>query len=342
MARSIAAEWVTGLDCPKGLALSDDGKWLYAADAGGIVVIDVDAGKIKNKIAIPDTLQLNDLVNDKGTLYSVRLQGQEGLPGEGRQARVYLDEKGAQGTERPVRAQGRAVRARQRQPEPRREGSLAQGAGLGMPGGVDGLENVKGDDFLVSAWGGAIWYVPASGDKQLLFDGKPTETRTADTGWDPATGTLYVPTFFKNTVIAFKVDVVSSAGGAPAALRPVPARGRCRTTARDRPATSTTYSSTPAARRRLPRRVRPRPRPATARVRRRGCGAAGARRSFGEPGGESMPRTLIPLARPSVNCSTVPRPWHAMWCRSNLRNPPALPTPVTGVERPEVAPQAQS
>src|SRR6187551_4036729 len=65
----IAAEWVTGLDCPKGLALSDDGKWLYAADAGGIVVIDVDAGKIKNKIAIPDTLQLNDLVNDKGTLY---------------------------------------------------------------------------------------------------------------------------------------------------------------------------------------------------------------------------------------------------------------------------------
>ena len=39
----IAAEWVTGLDCPKGLALSDDGKWLYAADAGGVVVIDIEA-----------------------------------------------------------------------------------------------------------------------------------------------------------------------------------------------------------------------------------------------------------------------------------------------------------
>ena len=38
----IAAEWVTGLDCPKGLALSDDGKWLYAADIGGIVVIDIE------------------------------------------------------------------------------------------------------------------------------------------------------------------------------------------------------------------------------------------------------------------------------------------------------------
>ena len=48
----IAAEWVTGLDCPKGMALSDDGKWLYVGDCGGLVVIDIDAGKIKNKIAV--------------------------------------------------------------------------------------------------------------------------------------------------------------------------------------------------------------------------------------------------------------------------------------------------
>jgi len=66
----IAAEWVTGLDCPKGLALSADGKWLYAADIGGIVVIDIKKGKIKQKIAIPEGLQLNDLVaDDKDTLY---------------------------------------------------------------------------------------------------------------------------------------------------------------------------------------------------------------------------------------------------------------------------------
>src|SRR5690349_5399252 len=65
----IAAEWVTGLDCPKGLALSDDGKWLYAADIGGIVVIDIGAAKVDHKIAIPEGIQLNDLVNDKGTLY---------------------------------------------------------------------------------------------------------------------------------------------------------------------------------------------------------------------------------------------------------------------------------
>jgi hypothetical protein len=75
-----------------------------------------------------------------------------------------------------------------------------------MQGGVDGLENVTGDDFTVSAWGGAVWYVHADGTKELLFDGKADKTNTADTGWDPATRTLYVPTFFKNSVIAFKVE----------------------------------------------------------------------------------------------------------------------------------------
>jgi len=76
----------------------------------------------------------------------------------------------------------------------------------GMPGGVDGLEHVGNGDFLVSVWSGAVWYVKADGSKELLFDGKAVQTSTADIGWDPATRTVYVPTFFKNSVIAFKVE----------------------------------------------------------------------------------------------------------------------------------------
>ena len=58
----------------------------------------------------------------------------------------------------------------------------------------------------MSVWSGALWYVAADGSKELLFDGKAEKTSTADTGWNPATNTVYVPTFFKNTVIAFKVE----------------------------------------------------------------------------------------------------------------------------------------
>jgi sugar lactone lactonase YvrE len=202
----IAAEWVTGLDCPKGLALSDDGKWLYAADMGGIVVIDVEAGKIKNKIAIPEGQQLNDLVNDKGTLYVSDSKGKKVYEVRKDKASVYLDEKVLKGPNGLFVHDGALyVLDNDSLNRVGKDKSLKVLAS-GMPGGADGLENVKGDDFTVSVWSGAVWYVPASGDKVLMFDGKAEKTSTADTGWDPATNTLYVPTFFKNTVIAFKVE----------------------------------------------------------------------------------------------------------------------------------------
>jgi sugar lactone lactonase YvrE len=202
----LAAEWVTGLDCPKGLALSDDGKWLYAADMGGIVVIDVEAGKIKNKIAIPEGQQLNDLVNDKGTLYVSDSKGKKVYEVKKDKASVYLDEKVLKGPNGLFVHDGALYVLDNDSLNRVGKDKTLKVLASGMPGGADGLENVKGDDFTVSVWSGAVWYVPASGDKVLMFDGKAEKTSTADTGWDPATNTLYVPTFFKNTVIAFKVE----------------------------------------------------------------------------------------------------------------------------------------
>lgn len=203
----IAAEWVSGLDCPKGLALSDDGKWLYAADVGGIVVIDVEAAKIKSRIAIPEGVQLNDLVNDKGTLYVSDSKGRKVYAVKGKKAEVYLDEKVLKGPNGLFVHKGTLYVLDDNSLNRVEADKTLTRLASDMPGGVDGLENVTGgDDFLVSVWSGAVWYVGADGSKELLFDGKADKTSTADTGWDPATRTLYVPTFFKNTVIAFRVE----------------------------------------------------------------------------------------------------------------------------------------
>ena len=203
----IAADWVTGLDCPKGLALSADGKWLYAADIGGIVVIDIKKGKIRQKIAIPEGMQLNDLVSDgKDTLYVSDSKGKKVYVVKDGKASVYLDETALKGPNGLLVHDGALyVLDNNSLNRVGPDKSLTVIAD-GMPGGVDGLENVKGSDFLVSVWSGAVWYVNGDGSKELLFDGKAVQTSTADIGWDPATGTAYVPTFFKNTVIAFKVE----------------------------------------------------------------------------------------------------------------------------------------
>jgi len=147
----IAAEWVTGLDCPKGLALSDDGKWLYAADAGGIVVIDVAAGKIKDKIAIPEGQQLNDLASDgKDTLYVSDSKGKKVYVVKDGKAAVHLDEtvlKGPNG----LFVHGGALYVLDNNSLNRVEKDKSlKVLATDMPGGADGLENVGGDDFLVT------------------------------------------------------------------------------------------------------------------------------------------------------------------------------------------------
>lgn len=203
----IAAEWVTGLDCPKGLALSKNGKWLYAVDVGGIVVIDIKAGKIRNKIAIPEGIQLNDLASDgKDTLYVSDSKGKKVYVVKDGKVSVYLDETVLKGPNGLLVHDGALYVLDNNSLNKVQPDKTLKVLADGMPGGVDGLENVKGSDFLVSVWSGAVWYVNADGTKELVFDGKAVQTSTADIGWDPATKTVYVPTFFKNSIIAFKVE----------------------------------------------------------------------------------------------------------------------------------------
>ena len=187
------------------MALSDDGKWLYVGDCGGLVVIDIDAGKIKNKIAVQDGL-LNDVVNDKGTIYASDSKGKKVYAIKDGKASVLLDEKVLKGPN-GLQVHKGALYVLDNDSLNRVEADKSlKVLATGMPGGADGLENVTGDDFLVSVWSGAVWYVKADGSKELLFDGKAVDTKTADIGWDPVSKLVYVPTFFKNTVVAFKVE----------------------------------------------------------------------------------------------------------------------------------------
>jgi sugar lactone lactonase YvrE len=202
----IAAEWVTGLRAPKGLALSADGKLLYAADVGGIVVIDIDAGRIKDKISIPEGVQLNDLASDgKGTLYISDSKGKKVYAVKDGKATVHLDETVLKGPNGLLVRDGKLYVLDNNSLNLVQPDKSLKVLADGMTGGTDGLEHVKGDEFLVSVWSGAIWYIKGS-EKELLFDGKAVKTSTADIGWDPANKIVYVPTFFANSIIAFKVD----------------------------------------------------------------------------------------------------------------------------------------
>src|SRR5581483_6414699 len=67
--RLVAADWVKGLNAPKGLR-SHEGT-LYAADLDEVVGIDIATGRISSRVKIPGAQFLNDLATaPDGTIYT--------------------------------------------------------------------------------------------------------------------------------------------------------------------------------------------------------------------------------------------------------------------------------
>jgi len=198
----IAGDWVSGLNAPKGLGIYK-GK-LYAADISNIVVIDLKKGTIEKTIPVEGAEGLNDVsVGNDGVVWVSDSKTKKIFKVEGDKSSLYLENlKGPNGVlmrgkDFYVLDAGTAYKVN--------DDKTLTMVSDGMEGGTDGIENVSGNDFLVSCWQGALWYVNADGKKELLFDGKSQKTNTADIGFDPKTKTVYVPTFWRNSIIAFEV-----------------------------------------------------------------------------------------------------------------------------------------
>src|SRR5215203_1578225 len=66
----IDLNWVTGLNAPKGIAISNDGSKLHVSDITDLVEIDVASGKIISRFDPPGSVFLNDVVLDnQGNTY---------------------------------------------------------------------------------------------------------------------------------------------------------------------------------------------------------------------------------------------------------------------------------
>lgn len=193
--------WVTGLNAPKGMAISN-GK-LYVTDIDEFVEIDITTAKISNKWKVEGAQFLNDVAAHNGTVYftdmntgkvhafannaiSTISEGNESLNGiaVASDGTIYgLDASGLKkwntdGTTTVLNAQ--------------------------VTGG-DGLVILGDGNFVASRWIGEVWFANDS-TQTLMLDTKSAESNTADIGYNAADKIVYVPTFFKNKVAAYKLD----------------------------------------------------------------------------------------------------------------------------------------
>ena len=198
----IKVDWVAGLHAPKGMGLYK-GK-LYVADMENLVVVDIAGGNIEKTILVENAQGLNDVTIDKnGVVYVSDSKTKQIFRVENGKAELFLDSlKGPNGV--LMRGDDFYILDAGGMYKVEKNKSLTKITD-GMEGGTDGIENVAGNDFIVSCWGGVIWYVNADGTKQKLLDTREEKRNTADIGYDAKTKTVYVPTFWKNSVVAYEV-----------------------------------------------------------------------------------------------------------------------------------------
>ncbi|MCD8540556.1 MAG: ATP/GTP-binding protein [Leadbetterella sp.] len=199
----INGQWVTGLHAPKGMALVKG--ILYVADITEIVSIDFRSGKILEKHKVEGAVALNDVTADaRGTVYVSDSRTGKLLTYKKGKAEVYLENlKDINGLKWH---KGKLyITANQafieHDPKTGTQREICK-----LENGGDGVEPYQ-DGFFVTAWSGYLYHVDARGNRKTLRETHQTNKfKTADIGLDPEKGILYIPTFFGNTVEAWKIQ----------------------------------------------------------------------------------------------------------------------------------------
>ncbi len=197
----INANWITGLNAPKGMGIF--GNRLYVADVNQVAIIDIAKGTIEKRITIDSAKGLNDVtVDSKGIVYVSDSRTGKVHSIRKDKATEYLSGfKGVNG----LRAYNNDLYVATSKDVFKVDGSKNQVSIGIIDQGGDGIEPVGNGDWIGSAWAGYIYYLYADGKRDLMLDTHEQKINTADIGYDPEKKIVYVPTFFKKSVVAYQL-----------------------------------------------------------------------------------------------------------------------------------------
>jgi len=200
-------EWATGLNAPKGMAISNDK--LYVTEVDHITEIDLATGKKVNSWPVEGAVFLNDVAaHASGVIYFTdsrtgkvhKLENEvvstviqeEGFPNVN--GIVALDKKLLIGTgDRVVKYYLETGEVKDY---------------MLNTGGVDGLAKVGKGVILFSDWPGKVHIMKSGEEKELLLDTSGTEkSKTADFGYIADKQLVFIPTFFANSVVCYKLKL---------------------------------------------------------------------------------------------------------------------------------------
>lgn len=198
----IKSDWVTGLKSNMGSALYKG--HLYTTSPSGIVVIDVEKAAVIRQIPIDGIGMLNDVaVDSKGIVYTSDTRTGKVYRIESDKATVFIENiPGANGllpvgTDLYVVGSGSIHKVN----TDKQVTKIADG----FESGLDGIVMVGENEFVLSNYRGILYYLNADGTNQVLLDTRANRIMANDISYNSDTKTLFVPSFGKNRIIAYRL-----------------------------------------------------------------------------------------------------------------------------------------
>jgi sugar lactone lactonase YvrE len=199
-------QWVTGLNAPKGMGIF--GEHLFVADIDQLVVIDIQKAEIVERIPVEGATFLNDIAIDTdGTVYfsdsdtgflwkykdgntvpwiTEGLERPNGLFVE--ESRVLLTSSQSSDLKVIDKVSGTCKTVTR---------DIGHGDGVEFTG--------KEGYYMVTSWAGEIFLVLPDYSRVTLLKTSDQQINSADIGFNREKQVVYVPTFFDNRVVAYRL-----------------------------------------------------------------------------------------------------------------------------------------
>jgi len=200
-------KYIDSLDNPLGMQIYNDK--LFVAEKGGFAIINLNTTKVEQRIDLPEAMFPNDLEIDKqGRVYisdsrknviwicengtcEIWLEGKEIL--DPNTLRI-IDNKLFVGNSGDQWLKAFDLDSKK----------MELIADMG-PGFIDGIRVMQNGDLLVSVWQGYLFRVTKDGQVTKVLDLHNNGIYIADFEYVQETQMLYIPSFYLNKVVAFKV-----------------------------------------------------------------------------------------------------------------------------------------
>ncbi len=198
------AKWIIGLDAPKGLGIYQ-GK-LYVADIDRVHEIDITAGKILNSFVAEGSKFLNDITTGSdGKVYASDTGAGEVLVLENGSFTKWLT---GQAGPNGLLAEGNNVLIALWDAKTLNSAELGAQQVISKTDSIenpDGIEAMGNGGYLVSSWNGMVHYIDKDWKNTMVLDTRADSIGAADIEYIPSKNLLLVPTFYKNSIMAYEV-----------------------------------------------------------------------------------------------------------------------------------------